>query len=448
MSALILDPKGRPARRVLTREDDDVLLGLRTKRYASVIAQGLTPEGLKAIFTSAAKGNYTQFLTLAGEIEKFFPQYRSILQKRKLAALKRKCTVVPASEDSRDQFIAEELQELVDSPQWFSMSLAMLDAINRGYSVVEMIWDFSEGGAGVRFKWRDPRDFAPDLETQTYLKRKIPDTGQLVDLPFGKYAVHRPSLIPGSPVDGALAFTASLLYIFWALGMADYGDFIERFGTPAIYATTQNETNRDVLMVSLREFARAGHGVLPLGSEVKTLDAARLGGGERTHEVYLRYIDEHVSKITTGETMSMDPGSSRAQAQVHDEEKDDGTDYDAMALSMTQHMQIADAWRQFNYPDAKTPLLIRPGDDEDDIKTLADVAAIIADHGGRVPERFLLDRLGVGDVAKDEKVLEPASTGDRDLPGAPTRFEDAKAAAQAKGQQNQDGARDRAASER
>lgn len=426
----LVDPSGRPiaSQARLRAEDVEVFLGLRRKRFAPVIASGLTPERLVSIFGDVERGKLDEFLTLAKELEKHDPHYRSVMGVRKLSVLKRKVVVTPASEDSRDVFVAEEVEELVKQPEWLWLSLHALDALGKGYSCTELIWDFSEGQAWPKFKKRDPRDFTLEPNTLGRVVRKIPGTGEVEDLPFGKYVVHSPSLIDGSPVDGALAITEAILYLYGALALHDMGDFLERFGTPTLLAEYLSEGQRQEVLDGLAALSRAGYGAVPSGVKVEALDGARMGGGEKLHDMVIRLLDEQKSKLVLGQTMTSDNGSSRAQAEVHDEVKDDITDFDCWALSVTQQQQIVDVWRQLNYGDSvATPLLSRPGDDEQDVAAIANVLFGMADRGAKVPVKYLLDMLGAPEANEDEAVLEPISTGKGDIPGVPNRVEAAQA---------------------
>lgn len=426
----LVDPSGRPIapRSRLRAEDVEVLLGLRRKRFAPVIAAGLTPERLVAIFHDVERGKLDVFLTLAKELEKHDPHYRSVLGVRKLSVLKRNTIVEPASDDTRDVFVAEEFEKITKSPEWLWMSLHCLDGLGKGYACTELVWDFSEGQAMPRFKKRDPRDFTLDPDTLTRVVRKIPSTGLTEELPYGKYVVHNPGLIFGSPVDSALAITEAILYLYGSLALHDLGDFLERFGTPTLLGQYVNEGQRQELLDGLAALSRAGYGALPPGAKVEALDGARMGGGEKLHDMVIRLLDEQKSKLVLGQTMTSDNGSSRSQAEVHDEVKDDITDFDCWALSTTQQQYVADVWRQLNYGDSvATPKLSRPGDDEGDVAAIANVLFGMADRGARIPVKHLLDLLGAPEAGDDEDVLEPISTGKGDLPGSPSRLSVAQA---------------------
>lgn len=407
----LVDPNGRPIppSNRLRKIDEDVILGLRRKRFHGVIAAGLTPTILIAIFEEMSKGKTDNFLTLAKELEQHDAHYRALIAKRKLAVLRRRPTVKPASEDSRDMFIAEEFEKFVKSPDWLWMTLHCLDALGKGYAATEMIWDFSEGQAVPQFKVRDPRDFTIDVDTLSKVVRKIPNTADTEVPPIGKYIIHCPSLIYGSPVDGAIARTEAILYLYGTLAMQDLADYIERFGTPTLIGEYGSDDQRQEILDGLAALCRAGYGAIPKGVKLTALDGTggRGAGSASLHEDVMRFLNQEKSKLVLGETMSTEDGSSRSQAEVHADVASHVTDFDCLTIGMSQDEQIVKIWTQFNFPDADPPHVERPGDEREDTKTIAEVLFGMADRGAKIAVNPILQMLGFEPANEDEDVLQP-----------------------------------------
>ncbi len=412
----LVDVAGKPLppNSRLRGEDPDVLIGLRRKRFAGVIAAGLTPTILVSIFDEMKRGRLDNFLTLAKELEQHDSHYRSVLGTRKLSVLRRRPVVEPASEDSRDVFIAEEFERVVHDPSWFWLTLGMLDALGKGYSCTEIVWDFSEGQANPSFKDRDPRDFTLDVDTLTKVVRKIPGSVEVEEPPPGKYVVHSPSLIRGSPVDGALARTEAILYLYGTLALQDLGDYLERFGTPTLLGEYANETQRQEVLDGLAALVRAGYGAIPKGVRVDTLDGAgaRSGSNANLHESVMRFLDQQKSKLVLSQTMSTEDGSSRSQAEVHDTVRTEVVDFDCWTVSETQQQQIARIWTTLNYGEGvRAPFVGRPGDKREDVKTIVDALFGVADRSGDVAVRTILELLGVTPPEAGDQLLQPKGSG-------------------------------------
>lgn len=396
-----------------------------------MIAQGLTPESLVGIFAQTRRGKLWDFLRLAKDLEKHDAHYRSVLGIRKLAVLRRKPVVLPADEDDGPSVvIADEFSDqVVDTPEWFELTLHLLDALGKGFAVAELVWDFSEGQAHPEFVRRNPLDFTLHPVTLDRIVRIVP-TAPLgfEELEPGKYICHTASLIQGNPIDGALGYTASILYLYSNLALQDLGGFLEKFGTPFLFGEYLREDQKDALFEGLEQMARAGHGVGPKGTNVHAIDGARIGGSENLHENAIEMINRLKSKLVLGQTMTTDDGSSRSQSEVHERVEEGVNDFDVISVSTSQTIQIFDVWRRLNFGDtASTGRLDRPGDDETDLLTLAKLAGELADRGVRVPARRILDAAGFPEPAEEDEVLQPRSTGEGDIPGMPGRLERALA---------------------
>lgn len=124
------------------------------------VASGLTPQRLANLLKSAAEGDTEAYLTLAEEMEERDPHYSSVLRTRKMAVASLPVTVVAGGEDSRAQQCAQDIHRLMEAPDFGDLVDNALDALGKGYSVNEIMWDRT----GVKwepkaYRWRDPRFF-------------------------------------------------------------------------------------------------------------------------------------------------------------------------------------------------------------------------------------------------------------------------------------------------
>ena len=129
------------------------------------MASGLTPARLARILRQSAEpGAETRdYLTLLEEIEERDAHYRAQLMTRKLALRGLEPIIEATAEDGKPVEIADEIRELVKRPRFRSMILDLGDAISKGYSVVEIVWNTKTlPWKPAAYKWRDPRFFQYD----------------------------------------------------------------------------------------------------------------------------------------------------------------------------------------------------------------------------------------------------------------------------------------------
>ena len=143
------------------------------------LLQSLTPERLAEILNDVRRGECpADYLELAQDIELKDLHYRSVISTRKDAITGLDIKVIPAGEDKRSMEISAAVER--DIVKNHSASLRhlirnMLDAITKGFSVSEIIWDSSgKTWKPKRYIFRDPRWFEYDKETGKTLMLRLP----------------------------------------------------------------------------------------------------------------------------------------------------------------------------------------------------------------------------------------------------------------------------------
>jgi phage gp29-like protein len=124
----------------------------------------LTPERLATILADVRRGECpAEYLELSQDIELRDLHYRSVLSTRKDAVTGLEIKVIPAGEDDKDVELADAVErDLVknQSAKLRSLIRDMLDALGKGFSVNEIIWDTSRTPwKPKKYKFRDPRWF-------------------------------------------------------------------------------------------------------------------------------------------------------------------------------------------------------------------------------------------------------------------------------------------------
>jgi phage gp29-like protein len=132
------------------------------------LVKGLTPEKLASILDTVRSGEVpAEYLEIVQELEQRDAHYRSVLSTRKHAVEGLEQFVEPAGDSARDQVIAAAVEEdILNHPDIMDLRKNALDALGKGFSVNEIIWDTS----GPRWKpeafiFRDPRWFAYEKES-------------------------------------------------------------------------------------------------------------------------------------------------------------------------------------------------------------------------------------------------------------------------------------------
>lgn len=416
----LYDAYDRPVqKKTLTQEiARPSLTGIRSLWNYSYVTGGLTPQRLAQLLKSAAEGDADAYLTLAEEMEEKDLHYASVLGTRKRAVARLPIVIEAASDDPQDVKLADEIRELFKSKRSGAKGMieGCLDALGKGYSATEICWDKGKlPWKPARYEWRDPRFFQFDRETMRELRLKDEaDSMNGIQLPAYKFIVHVPRLKCGIPLRGGLARLAAWSYIFKNFTVKDMVAFCEVFGMPlrlGKYRPGETEDNIDILKAAVANLGSDAAAVIPDGMMIEFIEIAKSQGGELLFISVANWFDKQLSKGILGQTMTADDGSSKSQAQVHDEVREDIRDADAEQLAETLERDLVIPYidlnhgRQENYPS----LYLREPD-QADITVMSEALAKLVPLGLRVEASEVRDMLGFSDPAKDAECLQPAAS--------------------------------------
>src|SRR5271168_3896460 len=338
---------------------------------------GLTPHRLSHILQSAEIGDPYLYLELAEEMEEKDLHYLAVLGTRKNAVSQLDLIVRAASSAAEDQRAAALVREMiVDGPiQLDSVLFDILDAIGKGFSATEIVWDRSgREWSPVELKWRDPRWFAFDwISGEQVLVRtlkgeleKLPAGGERQPRHFGggarlipgwtetgigiqpmtaplapfKFIVHFAKAKAGLAIRGGLARAAGWSYLFKNYVLKDWVTFTEVFGQPlrvGKYHPGASEQDKQALLRAVSNIGTDAAAIIPESMLIEFTEAHQSSSAE-LYEHFCQYLDAQVSKAVLGQTLTTEmprSGGSRAAAEVHEAVRRDILNADARRLAAT-----------------------------------------------------------------------------------------------------------------
>lgn len=372
------------------------------------VATGLTPSSLGMVLESANQGDIEQILLLAAEMEEREPHYASVLQTRKLAVRSMTFSVEPTGTLKREVRLAEEVQHIINSPSFRQCMHDLLDAIGKGFSVVEIVWDTrSKPWKPLKFVWQPPHYFRFDARIGRELLLRSEENPNGVELPENKFLIHRSSSRSGPLFRGGVARTVAALYLGKGYAMRDWITFCDVYGIPlriGKHAPNASADERRALLSAIRALGSSAAAVMPASMQIET--QAGVGGthGAQVFGEYIDMINREVSKLVLGQTMTTESGSSLSQAQVHDRVRNDILWADTQALVDTINEQFIKTYVRLNYGDTIEPPILKATQDErEDLAVLANALIPFIDRGLTVSMGEIADRFG---LSKPEDVID------------------------------------------
>lgn len=406
---------GKAARRLAREAAPASLVSVRQGWGYGSVAPALDPSRLANLLQSAREGELQDYLTLAEEMEERDLFYRSLLATRKLAVQALEPTVTPAGEDKAALDLAAAVRrDIVDRPGFTKMVYDALDAIAKGFSAIEIMWDTS--GMPWRpasYVWKDPRWFRYDRVTGRELRlldEENPAEG--VPLDPNKWIIHEPQLKSGLPIRGGLALPIAYYHLIKSFDVASWIAFVETYGYPlrlGKYGRDATKEDLAVLQRAVRNLGRDVGAVMPDNMTLDVIAGVQQGSSVDYYQKLAEWVDKQAAVGVLGQVATTEGtpgrlGSDDAQQKV----RQDILRSDSRQLSATLQRDLVEPYVNLNWGRQPAyPQLQLPAEPPEDVKELVDAVAKLVPVGLRVRVQDLYRRLRLTEPAEDDVVLEP-----------------------------------------
>jgi phage gp29-like protein len=409
----IVDASGRPIRKAELKQElaAPSLTGVR-QVWHNGIASHLTPDRLGSILRAAENNEGHDYLTLAEEMEEREPHYASVLGTRKRAISGLGVVVESASDDAEDVRLADAVRDLVNDAAFGTLVEDLLDALGKGYSVAEIMWQTRDRQWWPQeYIWRDPRFFRFDQATGRELRLIDPlNVAEGVRLAPYKFIVHSPRLKSGVPLRGGLARLVAVSYMAKSYTLTDWLAFAEVFGMPlrlGRYNSNAKPDEVDILRAAVANLGSDAAAILPEGMKIEFQEIANTAGGAELFRGLAEWIDKQTSKAVLGQTMTADDGSSQSQATVHNDVREDIQRADARHLAHTLARDLVRPFVDLNYGVQRRYPTIRVSIPEpENVAQLVTALRDLVPMGLKVESSVISDKLGLPDPEKGAHLLQ------------------------------------------
>lgn len=388
-------------------------------RYSSYPSNGLTPQRLATIFREADQGDIARQAELFEEMEEKDLHLGGVLQTRKLAVSGLNWDILPASESAEDKKIADAAAEMIEYIENIDdFLLDLLDAIGKGFSVQEIMWEMSEGQVWIKnVEWVHQRRFtfnSPDklLKTPKLLTDAAPVWGE--DLLSNKFLLHKYKARSGATPRGGILRPCAYMYLFKNYDLKDWVIFNELFSVPmriGRYKAGAGDKDKVALKKAVFNLGVDAAAVISDNTIIELLESKRTGDAGIFREL-ADFCDRAMSKGVLGHTGSAESTSGKLGGEVAAENvRQDLVEADARAVMKTVKFQLIAPWVQFNYgPNKGVPVFKLHFETEEDQEKVAKVYGILVKDAGfeGIPESHIHDRFGIPKPVNGEKTLRQA----------------------------------------
>lgn len=409
----LLDQFGRPVeRRVLTREVATARIGSVRNPISGTPADGLDPVRLAQILRAADLGDPVQYLELAEVSEERNAHYLGVLGTRKRSVSQIKIRVEPASDKRAHTKHAERIEGWLKRQELQGELFDILDAIGKGYSFTEIIWDTSaRQWEPRRLEWRDPRWFGFDRSDLT-TPMMLDEHGQHVPMPGYKFVFACMKAKSGLTLRSGLARVALWNWLFKSFTEKDWAIFSQTYGQPlrvGKWGPGASEDDKRTLFQAVANIAGDCAAIIPESMMIDFVETGNLSATGQLYKDRVDYLDRQISKAVLGQTATTDAdtgglGSGKEHRQV----QEDIERADAMALSAILNEQLIRPWinlefgRQDLYPTLKIE-----DEEPEDLAALSSALGPFIDRGLRVSTSEILGKFKLTEPQAEDEILRP-----------------------------------------
>ena len=422
----IYDALGRPIRRRdLAREQASPEFAGPRSYTLMIPARAMTPQELANRLSAAATGDLFAQARLFDDMEEKDAHIFAEMSKRRRAVSGLRYAIQPADDSPRALEVAsfvEEVLEGLESKGPFGdisavtgppgLFLALSDAIGKGLSFCEIIWDLSAGQAvpaAIKPRPLEWFKFHPERPHELRLQNGTLEGEELIP---GKWLVHFHPARSGSPYRAALYRVLAWLFLFRNYSVKAWAQFVEMFGVPlriGKFPLGTPEEDQEKLLEALATLATDAAIVLPEGMEVEIKEL--LGRPGVPQREFLRWTEAEISKAILGATLTSrggDEGSgSYALGKVHNDVRLDLLTSDADLISATVNRQLIKPLVELNFgPEAPMPYLEFVLPKPDERKLYAEVIEKLTALGfDDIPVWWLREVLGIPAPEEGDETL-------------------------------------------
>lgn len=375
-------------------------------------ATGLTPQRLARVLRDSIDGDPEPYLALAEDMEERNEHYAGVLgiRKRQVAGLD--ITVEAASDKADAIKHADLVRSVIERDAFQDELIDMLDAIGKGFSATEIIWDTSERQwQPSKLKWRDPRFFTFDIEDGETPLLKARGGNEPLN-PY-QWIWHQSKTKSGLPIRGGLARGAAWSFFFKSFTLKDWAIFCEAYGQPlrlGKFGPGATETDKDALMRAVANIGTDYAAIVPESMAIEFVEA-KLSGSHELYEKRADWLDRQVSKLVLGQTATTDAiAGGHAVGKVHDRVRDDIEEADARQAASTIKRDLVRPLVDLNFGPQEAYPDVKIGRPEDiDVEKLVRNVAKLVPLGLKVGMATMRDKIGLPDPDDDEELLVPPS---------------------------------------
>ena len=428
---VLYDQFGREIQVQKRPETREIAVTTVRDRWSDYPSSGLTPQRLASIFKEADTGDVYRQAELFEEMEEKDTHLYSELQTRKNAVHGLDYEITPWDENAENKKIRDFVADCLFNLEHFDDALLdLLDAIGKGYSLCEILWDTAGGKALIGgLAWIHAKKavfyergaagmWAKSIEAPRIVTEAEPFHGEVMP-PF-KLVYHRYKARSGYDTRAGILRVCAWMYLFKNYGIKDWVAFSEVFGMPlrlGKYDSGASREDKDALVAAIRSLGSDAAGIISKNTEIEFVETVKNSGTNNIYEALANFCDKQMSKAILGQTATTEgtPGKL-GNEDAQDKVRHDLIKADAESLGKTVRFQIIRPLVGYNFGwDKPLPWLNLLYEKPEDLKALIEVYKGASEIGQPISAEHVSERFKIPLPKKGETILQSKKPGNTPL---------------------------------
>jgi len=318
------------------------MMGVRSA-WSTHPSEGLTPVRLAELLRESENGDPANYLALAEDMEEKDLHYQAVLGTRKRAVSQLQITVEPADDSAEAEKDADLVRSFVRREVLQDELFDILDAIGKGFSITEILWETSEKQwMPLELRWVDPRHI--DFDRTDRRTPLLKSAGGPIPLAPFKFIRAEMKAKSGLPIRGGIARGVAWAYLFKNFDIKAWVQFAEIYGQPlrvGKYGPDATDEDRRKLLRAVSNIGTDAAAIIPESMLLEFVKADQ----KASADMYLQlaeFMERQVSKAVLGQTTTTDAISDgHAVAKEHNEVRGDIEQADANQLGAILKRDVA-----------------------------------------------------------------------------------------------------------
>jgi phage gp29-like protein len=358
----------------------------------------------------------------------------SNFQQRRLAVVARDWSVEPGAHDKASGMAADFMRELIDRIGWDDVCDKMLYAVWYGYGVGEGI--YASDGNQITLERIDVPDrswFGFDRDLRLCIRPAF-GYAAVDPVPDRKFwTVNYGGDNDFNPYGRGLAHWLYWPIFFKRMNLPQWLKFLEASASPTALGKVPAAWLEDdspngqkaKVMAMLTAMSGSSAVAIPNAMEAEIIHAMR--AGDPGYAIMLDKMDKAIMRTILSQTMTTEDGSSRSQAEVHKDVRDEVVRSDSDRLHETFNRTLGVWLTEMNFSGATPPRVYRIMEDPEDLTEIARRDTALKGLGWRRTDESFNETYGEGqyeqaEEGREEEDEDPPEFAAPDNPDEVDRF--------------------------